>query len=138
MRTTTKWVLAGVAGLVLSATAARADEYGKWIKDEKKQVYYCEYKYEKKGSTKDEPKYAVQKVQVYYADPDRKNYAYYYNAEDKPWARCAVPGHPKYNASVMYWQRLDGDKYVDYPDAGYCPTPKDGKSPIPNLPLPPK
>lgn len=124
-----------VCGLLLAApTLARADDYGKWAKDEKKQTHYCDYSYANKaGGT------SKQTVVVYYADKDRAGWAYYYNAKQEPWARCAVPGNPKYDPKQMYWQQLNdkGNGYDDYPK-GYCPTPKDGKSPIADLPPPPK
>lgn len=129
-----------VAMALSVCSVASADEYGKWKKDEKQKTYVCEYKYETKASTKAKPEYAVQKAVIYYDDADRKNWVYYYNAKNEPWARCAAPTHPKYDSSVMYWQHLgeSKDKYVDYSEKGYCPMPKDGKSPIPTFPLPPK
>jgi hypothetical protein len=131
-------VLASVVGV------AQADEYGAWVKDTKKQCYTCDYTYKTKdgGMSK-------QSVVVYYADKDRSGWAYYYNAKQEPWARCAVPGNPKYNPKAMTWEKLapDGKGYAPFQDTngkpqpdGYCPAPKDGKAAIPvlSLPLPPK
>lgn len=134
------WALALTTTLLLMSGQARADEYGKWVKNEKEKILVCEYKYETKKSTKDKPDYNVQKVVIYYEDPDRKNFAYYYNAKNEPWARCATPTHPKWDAKVMYWQQLGGgkDSYKDYDIVGYCPAPGDGKNSIPTFPLPPK
>lgn len=132
-------------GLVLAAAqVGRADEYTKWVKDEKKQTYSCEYAYKTKDGKENK-----QQVVVYYADKDRSGWAYYYNTAPTPtpWARCAVPGNAKYDAKAMYWEALkpDADGYErfkgkdgKYQPDGYCPAPKDGKSPIPLLPLPPK
>ncbi len=134
--------LAVVPAVLALAAVATADEYGGWKKDEKRQVYTCEYKYEKKDSG-----YGTQTVAIYYADKDRSGWAYYYNAKNEPWARCAAPGNPKYDAKVMYWQHLkpDNSGYEAFEDStgqpqftGYCPAPKDGRAPIPALPLPPK
>ena len=107
--------------------------YSEWVKDEKKETYSCDYKYPNISGG-----YSTQKVVVYYADPDRKNWAYYYNTKKDPWVRCATKSNPKYNTNVMYWQKLDDDKkgYQDYPEKGYCPTPGDGKEPVTDLPLP--
>ena len=126
--------LLGVAALFLVGGIVQADEYGKWTKDEVKKTYSCDYKYANKTGG-----YSTQKVVVYYADPERKNWAYYYNAKDEPWGRCAIKGNPKYNSNNMYWQKLSTDKkaYQDYPEKGYCPTPGDGKDPVRDLPLPP-
>ncbi len=132
-------------GLVLAVPAlVRADDYTKWVKDETKHTYSCEYAYKTKDGKENK-----QQVVIYYADKDRSGWAYYYNnaATPMPWARCAVPGNPKYDAKVMYWEALkpDGDGYDKFKDkdgayqpAGYCPAPKDGKNPIQLLPLPPK
>jgi hypothetical protein len=127
--------IATVAGLLLLTGSLRADQYTPWVKDEKTKTYSCEYSYKTK-----ENKPAKQNVVLYYDDKDRKNWAYFYNEKKEPWARCAVPGNPKYDDKVMYWQHIDtsATKYVDYEEKGYCPAPKDGKNPIPNLPLPPK
>ncbi len=122
--------------LLVSAGFTYANEYTKWVKDEKTKTLSCDYKY-----TNNDGKPATQKVVIYYADADRKNWAYYYNAKDTPWARCAIPGNAKFDEKVMYWQKLDDKKkdgYLDFPKAGFCPTPADGKTPIANLPLPPK
>ncbi|HEX3146583.1 MAG TPA: hypothetical protein VHR66_00680 [Gemmataceae bacterium] len=139
-KTIASWLPTLMATALLAASTANADEYGKWVKDEKQKTYVCEYKYETKASTKAKPDYAVQNAVIYYADPERKNWVYYYNAKSDPWARCAAPTHPKYDNTAMYWQHLGEDKhnYIDYPDKGYCPAPKNGKNPIPAFPLPPK
>jgi len=139
-KATSMWLAAIVTAAMFAAGTANADEYGKWVRDEKQKTLVCEYKYETKASTKAKPGYAVQKAVIYYADADRKNWVYYYNAKNEPWARCAAPSNPKYDSTAMYWQHIgDGkDKYVDYADKGYCPAPKDGKNPIPSFPLPPK
>jgi hypothetical protein len=134
--------LAVVPAILAAAAVASADEYGGWKKDETRKVYACEYKYEKRDGG-----YSTQTVAIYYADKDRAGWAYYYNAKNEPWARCAAPGNPKYDAKVMYWEQLkpDGSGYQQFKDSkgaaqftGYCPAPKDGKSPIPSLPIPPK
>jgi hypothetical protein len=125
----------GLSLLLFWSGDARADDYGKWVKDEKKQVHSCEYSYTTKdGGT------AKQTIMVYYADKDRTGWAYYYNAKQEPWARCAVPGNAKYDPKQMYWQKLNAkaDGYEDYSTKGFCPAPKDGKSSIPDLPPPPK
>ena len=111
-----------------------AGEYSKWVKDDMKKTYSCDYKYPNKSGG-----YSTQKVVVHYADPERKNWAYYYNTKNEPWGRCATKSNPKYNTDMMYWQKLEGDKkaYQDYPEKGYCPTPGDGKDPVTDLPLPP-
>jgi hypothetical protein len=58
-----------------------------------------------------------------------------------------VPGTSKFDAKSMTWESLkkDGTGYEPFAtndgkpeSAGFCPSPKDGKGPIPNLPLPPK
>lgn len=118
------------------ATAApKPDGYGAWATDCGHKVHACEYTY----TTKDGAK-GTQTVVIHYADAERRGWAYYYNADQKPWARVALPGNPKYNAKQMYWQKLNatGDGYEDYPTKGFCPAPKDGKATIPALPLPPK
>ncbi|WP_020475146.1 hypothetical protein [Zavarzinella formosa] len=127
--------IAAVTGLLLLTGSLRADQYTPWVKDEKTKTYSCEYKYVTRAN-----KPAVQNVVVYYGDNDRKNWAYFYNEQQKPWARCAVPGNPKYDQKAMYWQHIDATetKYQDYEDKDYCPAPKDGKNAIPSLPLPPK
>jgi hypothetical protein len=121
--------------LLVNVGAAKADEYSKWAKDEKKQAYTCDYSYSTKDGTT-----ASQTVVIYYGDKDRNGWAYYYNAKMEPWARCAVPGNVKYDPKQMYWQKLNAkaDGYEDYPTKGYCPSPKDGKSAILDLPPPPK
>ena len=133
------------AAALLVSGVARADEYGKWVKDEAKKTYTCEYTYDKKQPQAAEK--GKQTVVIYYGDADRSGWAYYYNADLKPWARCAAPGNPKYDEKVMYWEALKPDQkgYEPFKDkdgkpeaAGYCPAPKDGKKPIPSLPLPPK
>jgi len=124
----------GVMAVLVFTGAIKADEYGKWSKDEAKKTYTCDYKYANKTGG-----YSSQKVVVYYDDPERKSWAYYYNAKSEPWGRCAIKGNPKYDGNVMYWQKLNGDKksYQDYPEKGYCPTAGDGRDPVRNLPLPP-
>jgi hypothetical protein len=124
--------------MIVAATNAplMADGYTKWVADPKTQTISCDYEYQTKDNRK-----AYQKVVIYAADPERKTWAYFYNAKNEPWARCAVPGNPKYDPKVMTWQRLEPtkkDRYVDYPEKGFCPAPGDGKAPILNLPLPPK
>jgi len=113
----------------------RADEYTKWVKDEKTKTYSCEYSYKTTDN-----KASTQKAVIFYADPDRKDWAYFYNTKNEPWARCATPTNKDYNANAMYWQKLDTgkDKYSDYATKNYCPAPGDGKAPIATLPLPPK
>lgn len=137
-------LLVAAAGALLLAAPVFADEYTPYKKDEKKQTYTCEYKYDAKDPAAKEK--LKQTVVIYYGDKDRSGWAYYYN-DDKPWARVAVPGNPKYNAKVMYWEALKSDKsgYEPFKDKdgkpygdGYCPAPKDGKRPILDLPLPPK
>ncbi len=133
-----------VAILLSTATLAFADEYTEYKRDEKKQTLTCEYSYEAKDPKTKEPK--KQTVVIHYGDKDRAGWAYFYNG-DTPWARCAVPGNPKYDAKAMHWEALKGDgkgyepfkdkKGEAYP-SGYCPAPKDGKNPIKELPLPPK
>lgn len=134
--------LAVVPAVLVLGSVAAADEYGGWKKDEARKVYACEYKYEKKDGG-----YNTQTVAVYYGDKDRSGWAYYYNAKNEPWARCAAPGNPKYDQKAMYWESLrpDGLGYEAFKDAGgkaqyagYCPAPRDGKAPIPPFPLPPK
>lgn len=125
-----------------AARAAAPDGYGPWATDCARKVHACQYTY----STKDGGK-GTQTVVIYYADKDRSGWAYYYNTAPTPWARCALPGNPKYDAKAMHWEALkpDADGYErfkgkdgKYQPDGYCPAPKDGKSPIPLLPLPPK
>jgi hypothetical protein len=136
------WVVAACAFLV--TTPAFADEYTAWAKDEKRQTYVCEYKYDPKDPTLTEKR--KQTIVIYYGDEDRAGWAYYYNAANKPWARVAIAGNPKYSSKAMYWETLkaDGTGYEPFKDKdgepfgqGYCPTAKDGKKPILNLPLPP-
>jgi hypothetical protein len=131
--------------LVIGGAPALADEYTSWKKDEVKKTYTCTYSYTPKDPAV--TKKYEQTVVVYYGDKDRSGWAYYYNADNKPWARCAIPGNTHYNPKVMYWENLkpDGTGYDGFKDkdgkyyaAGYCPAPKDGKKPIADLPLPPK
>ena len=134
-----------VVGLLLAAHAAHAgDPYSKWATDEKKQKHTCTYTYK---SNDPKVEYAKQNVVVYSADKDYAGWAYYYNADSKPWARCAIPGNPKYEAKKMYWEKMTPDEkgYEPFKDdkgqpqpIGYCPVPKDGVDPVPDLPLPPK
>lgn len=136
-----------VAVLVVGvqANGLLADEYTKWTRDEAKKTLVCEYTYTpKEPAAKGPPK---QTVVIFYADKERSGWAYFYNAAQSPWARCAVPGNPKYDPKAMTWEALtpDGKGYEPFKDrageaypAGYCPAPKDGKNPIPDLPLPPK
>ncbi len=129
-------VAMGVAAAVLCAGPVAADTYGPWTTNKEKNRHECVYTY----ATKD-GKTSTQTVVAYTAaDKDRHGWAYFYNAEGKPWGRCATPANPKYDAKQMYWQKLTaaGDGYEDYPTKGFCPAPKDGKSPIPSLPDPPK
>jgi hypothetical protein len=128
--------------LLAGPALVRADGYTKWVKDLERQTYSCEYVYKTKDGNTNK-----QYVVIFYADADRSGWAYFYNSAAKPWTRCAVAGNPKYNAKAMYWEALaaEGDGYEPFkgkdgkvqPD-GYCPTPKDGKNPIPTFPLPPK
>jgi hypothetical protein len=128
-------IVLGLGLMLFGAGTTRADGYAKWVNDEKKQEYTCEYSY----STKDGCT-SKQRVVIFYGDKDRSGWAYFYNAKQEPWTRCAIPGNSKYNPKQMCWQKLNSkaDGYEDYPTNGYCPTPKDGKSAIPELPLPPK
>jgi hypothetical protein len=116
-------------------TGVHADDYGKWGKDEKARTYTCDYSYDTKDGGKN-----TQKAVIYYADPDRKDWCYFFNAKNEPWARCAVPGNKDYNPNQMYWQQVNEKKdgYSDYTQKTYCPAPADGKRPIATLPLPPK
>ncbi len=125
----------GLGLMLVGVGMARADGYGKWANDENKQVYACEYSYATKDGCA-----SKQTVVIFYGDKDRSGWAYFYNTKQVPWTRCAVPGNAKYDPKQMYWQKLNakGDGYEDYSMKGYCPAPKDGKSPIPDLPLPPK
>lgn len=132
-------------GLFMTSTCLFAGDYTSWKKDEQKMTYTCEYSYKSSDSKAKEQ--SKQKVLIFYGNKDRSGWAYYYNADNKPWARCAVPGNPKYDAKKMNWEKLTTDEkgYERFKDksgdpepSGYCPTPKDGKDPIPDLPLPPK
>ena len=136
--------LAVVAALVAAPALTLAnDKYTPWTKYQATKQYTCSYEYKTPTGG-----YSKQTVAVYYDDKDRNQWAYYYNADSKPWARCAIPGNPKYNPKVMYWENLtpDATAYEPFKDpagkpyaAGYCPTAKDGVDPIPTLlPLPPK
>jgi len=134
-----------VLGLVTTTALLSAGDYTSWTKDEKKMTYTCEYSYKQADTKAKEP--GKQTAVIYYGDKDRSGWAYFYNADNKAWARCAVPGNPKYDAKKMTWEKLTTDEkgYEPFKDkkgepepAGYCPTPKDGKEPIPDLPLPPK
>ena len=137
--------LVAILAVGVHAGVSLADGYTKWTKDETKKTHTCEYAYApKEAAAKETPK---QTVVVFYADKERAGWAYFYNAAQTPWARCAVPGNPKYDPKAMAWEALkpDGKGYEPFKDrkgeaypAGYCPSPKDGKSPIPDLPLPPK
>jgi hypothetical protein len=138
-------VVVAVVGVVLAGAPAFGGEYTGWQKDEQRQTYTCEYTYEPKDTAAKVR--SKQTVVIYYGDSDRCGWAYYYNAGSIPWARCAVPGNPKYDPKIMYWEALNQDKtgYEPFKDkkgeaspAGFCPTPKDGKTPIPAFPLPPK
>src|ERR1700676_3086804 len=82
-----------LTAFLLLAGAVRADSYSKWTKDEKAKTYQCEYRYQTA-----EKKPATQTVVIYYADAKRANWAYFYNAKNEPWARCAIKGNPQYNA----------------------------------------
>jgi len=127
---------------VLAVVAPKPDTYGLWTTECGHKIHACEYTF----STTDGVR-RTQTVVIWYADKDRNGWAYFYNADSKPWARCAVPGNAKYDAKAMCWECLkpDGTGYEPFKDQngtpkplGYCPTPKDGKSAIPLLPLPPK
>ncbi|MBM3981660.1 MAG: hypothetical protein FJ304_15560 [Planctomycetes bacterium] len=109
--------------------------YSEWATNCVAKAHTCSYTYTNKDGGK-----STQTVAIYAGDADRRGWAYYYNADKKAWARVAVPGNPKYDAKVMYWQKLkaSGDGYEDFPTKGFCPTAKDGTSPIADLPLPPK
>ena len=125
-----------VVAAALTATAAQADSYTPWKYNAPEKRYECEYTYDTKAG-----KPAAQAVYAYdMTDKDRYGWAYFYNAKGEPWGRCAAPGNPKYDAKAMYWQKLNdkGDGYTEYPEAGYCPAPADGKKPIPQFPAPPK
>ncbi len=135
-----KWLLS-VLTLAASLGSASADGYTKWVNDPVKKTYSCQYVYANKSTAN-----STQNVVVYYGDKERKNWAYYYNAKMEPWARCAVPGNPKYDAKAMTWEALKPDTsgYAPFKDkagdpepAGFCPAPKDGKAVIAALPLPP-
>lgn len=137
-------VLTAIVCALILASSVRADEYTAWAKDEKKQMYVCEYKYDAKDPAVTEKR--KQTIVIYYGDTDRAGWAYYFNAADKPWARVAVAGNPKYNPRAMYWEALkaDGTGYESFKDKdgdpfgpGYCPIAKDGRRAIGNLPQPP-
>jgi hypothetical protein len=130
-----RWMTwAAVAALALLGPApARADSYSKWTKNEKAGRWECDYSYETKAGTT-----ARQKVLVYPKGP-RAGWAYFVNDKGKAWGRCAIKGNPKYKPKVMYWKKLKstGTGYEDSDEAGYCPTPADGKKPIRTVPHPP-
>lgn len=135
-----KWLLSALT-VAASFGSASADGYTKWVTDPVKKTHTCQYVYDNKSNAK-----STQTVVVHYADPARKTWAYYYNAKMEPWARCAVPGNPKYEPKVMAWEALKPDakgyevfkdKAGDPEPAGFCPAPKDGKAIIASLPLPP-
>ncbi len=115
---------------------APATSYSEWKKNDTQKRWECEYTYPNVKGGK-----GKQVVAVYPKGNPRAGWAYYYNEQGKPWARCAVKGNPKYNADKMYWQQLnkDGTGYENYKDKpeGFCPTPKDGKEAIPVFPDPP-
>ncbi|MBY0460060.1 MAG: hypothetical protein K2V38_22315, partial [Gemmataceae bacterium] len=123
------------APLPTPARPTSSEGYSAWTTDCATKVRTCTYTYANKdGNT------STQTVVIYTDDPDRKGWAYFFNADKKPWARCAVPGNPRFDPAEMCWQKLNakGDGYEDFPTKGFCPTAKDGKSPIASLPLPPK
>ena len=116
--------------------------YTRRVKDDTKGILACEYVYATNESGQN-----VLTTIVYFNDSDRNGWAYFFNSKQVPWARCAVPGNPKFDPNAMTWEKLktDGSGYDVFRDEsgnpkfrGFCPSPKDGVSAIPNLQLPPK
>ena len=74
-------VAAVVAILALTAAPVRAEgKYSAWKKNDAKNRYECSYTYDTK-----EGKKAQQTVIVYPKDNPRYGWAFYHNAEGKPW-----------------------------------------------------
>lgn len=132
---TIAWTVFGLLAAALPAWAQNAGSYSPWVKNEQQNRWECTYTYPNKtGGT------SKQVVAVYPKDNARAGWAYFYNDQGKPWGRCAIKGNPKYEPKVMYWQELTpkADGYQDFKQPkGFCPAPKDGKTPIPTFPDPP-
>jgi hypothetical protein len=110
--------------------------FGMWRRDPNSERFYCEYRYPDRG----EPgRINVQLCIWYPNDPDRSNYYYFANRENKVWGRCVCPASSQYDPNVMQWGKLNGDQWNDLPP-GACPPPADGDpglSAIDRIPDPP-